>query len=347
MKRSNVATAVKMSVLVASLGIATATPDALAAKSKGKGKAGAKAAPAKEKAPPPANAEEIGKLKGTFTWGMNLDEVAKKIEIVIQESYAETLKKTAADPTANDRARKQMAKEIKDVKKGYVKFDGQTSGYDVSIIDQEFAHKTGESMLAAKENNATRYFFFSDGRLYKMFIAFDKQLVQDKSFDEFGELMQARFGKGKAVEVEFVRKEQKFKVLSHYEWKAASGDGLHLVDRSAFYDVYCLVVFNDKDEKRLAEIRKLHPKGEKREALVEAVVNADRGGEDANADIIDRITGQSHGKVSEAPADIAVPSTTTGLAPSAADVNRKESAPASAPPSAKRKTKSDTDGLEL
>src|SRR6185369_7643362 len=44
--------------------------------------------------------------------------------------------------------------------------------------------------------------FFVGDRLYKMFIAFDKEMLDGKGFKEFGALMQARFGKSKEIFVD-------------------------------------------------------------------------------------------------------------------------------------------------
>ena len=71
----------------------------------------------------------------------------------IEGTFAERLKKTATDPARQDRVRKEMRAEIDKAKSKLVKFDGQKSGYDVSIIDQEFLHNSGESMLVAKEDD--------------------------------------------------------------------------------------------------------------------------------------------------------------------------------------------------
>lgn len=334
-----------VSVLLAGSGLA------MAAKKK-PARAGAAAA---AKAPPTAKAEAIAALRGEFKWGMNLDEVATVIEKRLRASFEPRLKETASDPIRQERVRKQLREEVEGIKKSYVEFTGKTTGYDVSIVDQEFAHRVGESMLPAKEDKATRYFFFADGRLYKMFIAFDKERVGDKSFEEFGEIMQAQFGKAREVEVEITRKGETRKLLDYYEWRTDAGEGLRLVDRSGFYGVYCLVLYDRSVEDRLAaahaESRK---RGGGREALVEAVLASGRAESDVNADIIDQITGETHHKPGTAPTqDIVVPST-TGLAPSAAEVNAAgrsgrgdpgESGKAATP--SRRPGKADTSGLEL
>jgi hypothetical protein len=305
----------------------------------------------KSEAVPMASAEEVDKLKGAFKWNMTVDQVVKEVENRVRATYDAQLKETANDPTRQDQIRKRLRNELKDVKTRYATFegktDGKTSGYDVSIIDQEFAHKTGESMLVAKEDTSTRYFFFADDKLYKMFIAFDKQILQDKSFEEFGELMQGRFGKAKRMDVDVTRKGETTKKLDHFLWTSTSGDGLRLVDRSEFYDVYCLVVFDGAVAKRLDEARKIaHPKKDDKNALVEAVLNTSRTDADANADIIDRLTGKAPAQVGTAPADVVVPSR-SGVAPSPGEVNAGSSKPSGGGSSKPAGKPGKADGLEL
>lgn len=319
---------------------------ALAAKKK----APAKAASAKPAGPAPtASAEEIEKLKGDYKWGMSTDQVAAELTKRIEASYADKLKATVNDPTRQGSVRKMMAADIADLKKKYTKFDGQKTGYDVSIIDQEFAHKTNESMMTAKEENGTRYFFFADGKLYKMFVAFDKDILQGKSFAEFGQLMQGRFGKAKDVYVEEKSKAGVARKLDHFEWSSKAGDGLRLVDRSEFYDVFCLVVYDAGVARRLEDARKIaNPSYEKKDALVEAVINTKQSENDVNDDIVDRIVGKEAKRPGDERApDVVVPST-TGKAPTPAEVNRK--APASTSSGAgtsDRKAPPPKGGLEL
>jgi len=335
-----------ISFLVVGLFVVMAAGPAGAAKKK----AAKKAAPAAAKAPPPANAEAIATLKGEYKWGMNLEDVSKIVEKRLVAGYEPKLKASVNDPTRQDQIRKMMRADIKDITKSYVEFTGKSTGYDVSIVDQEFVHRAGESMLQAKEDNATRYLFFLNGSLYKMFVAFSKERVAGKSFEEFGEIMQAQFGKAREIEVEFTRKGETRKALDYYEWRAG-GDGLKLVDRSGFYGVYCLVVFNQADEATLAEAHaKKRRGGNSQDSLVEAVLNSKGGGADANENIIDQLTGETFKKPGEAPPpDVVVPSSAPG--PTAAAVNASgrsaRSADTTSAPAPKPATKANPMGLEL
>jgi hypothetical protein len=272
---------------------------AWAAAKAGKGKA----VPAKA---PLASTKEMEKLKGEFKWGMNLDEVAAVVQQRIEAAYADRIEKSNNDPNKQDRVRKEMRAEIVNIKKNYLAFEGQKSGYDVSIIDQEFAQGVNESLLLAKEESSTRYFFFAHDKLYKMFIAFDKEMLQGRGFSEFGAMMQGRFGKAREVFIEqkadpktdsktdSKTKAGPKKKLDHYVWGSKGGDALRLVDRSEFYDVYCLVLYDAETETRQAEARKAQDKGPaRRDPLVEAVTGAPVNDRDPNDNVIDTITGKT------------------------------------------------------
>lgn len=322
---------------------------AKAAKAAPKGKAQAKASE-----PPIASAKEIDKFKGDFKWGMGVEGVLTHVKDRIRKSYDERLEKTANDPSRQDRIRKEMRAELEGAKNKVIKFDGQKTGYDTSIIDQEFAHRTAESMVVFKEDNWDRYFFFRDEKLYKMFIAFDKAMFAGKSFEEFGGLMQAKFGKAKEVTIEEKTKAGVKVKLDHYVWGSKTGDALRLVDRSEFYDVFCLVVYEGKIASDLEAARKIaNPTYEKRDALVEAVTSGTVNDRDPNDNILDRITGTETKKPGDRgnEGNIVVPSVSGGRGPSAAEVNRRESAEEPAKAKSKDKANSnrpaETRGLEL
>jgi hypothetical protein len=297
-------------------------------------------APAKAAKGPAA---EFEKLKGNYKWGMTPDEIVAQVQENVRDTFDERLKKSVNDPTKQDRVRKEMAAEVEKVKTKVVKFDGQKTGYDVSIVDQEFLHGTGESMLVTKEETDTRYFFFANDRLYKMFIAFDKEMLQGKSFREFGQLMQHRFGKAKEVNVEEKTKAGVKVKLDHFVWGNKSGDMLRLVDRSEFYDVFCLVIYDGKVADKQDEIRKARKGGPKHDNLVEAVTTQSINDRDPNDNVLDQITGKEVLKPGERrAADIVVPSPTQPVkAPTPAEVNRKDPGEKAEKKSAGKKEKSD------
>jgi hypothetical protein len=300
---------------------------------------------------PTAAAKEVDKLKavrlgdpkaGVFKWQMSPEEVMGLVRDAIQKKYQPRIEGAAQDPGKQQRIRDEMEKELQTVKKSYTKFEGQKTGLDVSIVGPEFQQNTGEAVLVAKEDIWTRYFFFFENGLYKMFLAFNKDAIGGKTFQEFGKSMEAKYGHAKEV----YRDEKVMggikHILDHYEW-IAGGDKLRLIDRSEFYGVYCLVLADSGTQVRANEMRMVvNPYQPTGDALFEAVTAKDSNDRDANDNIIDRITGKEiHKPGDEAKHDdIVVPSVGGG--------SKKGASSSSPAPEAKSKKKSSpNDGLEL
>ncbi len=339
-------------VLALSLGVAAVGVSATS-QAKAKKKAGAEKAPA-------ANPKEVDKLKavrlgdpnaGTFKWGMKPEEVMASVRVAIEGKYEKRISDSAQDPGKQQRIRDEMAREINAVKKSFTKFDGQKSGWDVSIVGPEFEQGTSEAVLVTKDEAWTRYFFFFEDGLYKMFLAFNKDALAGKSFQEFGKSMEARYGAAKPVYRDDKTKGGIVHALDHFAWSAGS-DRLKLVDRSEFYGVYCLVLYDQATHERVFERRKVvNPGNVEKDELVEAVSTRGKEANDENDDIIDRVVGHETKKPgTEEHDDIIVPST-SGKAVSPAEVNAKSASSSSDGSSSKKKAskKSDNpmDGLEL
>jgi hypothetical protein len=189
--------------------------------------------------------------------------------------------------------RRQIKADKDQIAKSLVKFDGQNAAWATSIIDEEFLPNNSESMLVQREDKSKRYFFFSGESLYKMYIAFDKEVVQGKSFTQFGEMMQQKFGKAQPVYRDVaMHGGAKDKVLDAYQWRSAQGDGLRLVDRSRFYDVYCLVIYDQAVAERQAEIRKSRAASVPKGSFVDSVISDKPSERDENDNVVDRITGK-------------------------------------------------------
>jgi hypothetical protein len=334
----------------------TSAPAAAKGKARKTARGGGDDAPA-----PAASGAEVNKLKavslgdpkaGFFKWGMKPEEVMALVRVSVEKKYEPRIKQAAQDPGKQQRIRDELNREINAVKKSYAKFEGDKSNWDVSIVGSEFQRNTGEAMLVTKDDLWTRYFFFFEDGLYKMFLAFNKDAIEGKSFQDFGKSMEARYGRAKEVYRDEKMKGGVRHILDHYEW-AAGSDRLRLVDRSEFYGVYCLVLYEGNTHERLAERRKVvNSSGPEKDALVEAVTAKDDSGRDGNDNIIDRVTGHEVKKPGdeEKHADIVVPRPSKGGSP--ADVNTKT--PASSPEkdsssNKKKGKKSDNalDGLEL
>ncbi len=165
----------------------------------------AKAPPAPKKVPPPVvsgdHKKALAEKFAGFKFGMTKDEVLAVLQKQINERYEEKIKATT-DVAMQDRYRKEKKAELARTASTYVEFNGKPTGWDVSIVENEFAHNTGESLMDRWENeggkNQRRFFFFYNQKLWKMFISLDVSMIPEdkRNFETFKAAMEGQFGKG-------------------------------------------------------------------------------------------------------------------------------------------------------
>src|SRR5690606_4617941 len=152
------------------------------------------------------DARAIGELMGPFKFGRTPNQVTGVVGAKVKEKYADRIKETR-DVYAQDRLRRDERAEIKRIRDSLVEFKGEKTGWDVSIIDDQFAHDTDESMMVYWENDQAsgrdqrRFFFFHGGKLYKMFIAMNSAMLKgdQRKFEYFQTIMEQRYGDGTLV----------------------------------------------------------------------------------------------------------------------------------------------------
>lgn len=244
------------SALVMSVLLAFGASPALSAGAAKKKPAATKKATKKKPAPPPkkapapmVNAEQkkalVDKMAG-FKFGMTKDEILGVLQKQINERYEEKIKATT-DVAMQDRYRKEKKAELARTASTYVKFDGKSTGWDVSIIEGEFAHKTSEALMERWENdggkNNRRFFFFYNDRLWKMFISLDVSMIPEekRNFETFKGVMESQYGKG-AIDGGTI------------SWRAGEFDA-RAIDKLRDYGALGLVVEDPKVRNELVAVR--------------------------------------------------------------------------------------------
>jgi hypothetical protein len=267
--------------LAALLAVGALSTSVHAAPKKGKAKS---AAAAPKEAPQSA---EIDKSMGDLKWGTSRDDVMAKFTNGVREKYKPLIAK-ATGAIEEDKLRAQMRDELSRIRESLVEFDGHKTGWDVSFLKGEFTHNNGESMFVVTDENSQNYYFFMKGKLWKWYKAFNAAVFQGKSFDQFADAIQGRFGKASPREGELVAGTGKQRWL---EWQDADSR-LRAVDNNQFYGFYCLVFEGKETLSRLADLRTNKPEEKaKTNSMVEAVTTEEGGDTDDNKDVIDRITG--------------------------------------------------------
>ena len=269
MSRSGIRRIAAAALTLVGLATLLSVGDAAAAKKKKKTKA-ATSTPAAAK----INTKALGDLMGPYKFGMTQKDILGILSKQIADKYKDKIAGTS-DVYVQDKMRANRQAELDRIKNSYIEFKGQKSGWDVSIIDDQFAHNTGESMMVYWENQAgsdqRRFFFFHEARLYKMFVALNSSNLKDeqRNFAFFKGLMEARYGKGT------VRMEKDIDGVAKpiaIEWRSSTHHVLAL-DKLSFYGAFCLMVADSGEEKVLVGMRESQG-GKKKEpdAVMKAVM---------------------------------------------------------------------------
>lgn len=235
-------------------------------------KAAPRKAVAKKKAAPPLSAahkKALAELYGGFKFGMSKDDVVAVLQKQIDERYEDKIKATT-DITLQDRLRRDKKAEVARAASTYVAFDGHRTGWDVSIIENEFAHGTGESMMERWENEAgknnRRFFFFKDGKLWKMFVSLDVSVLPEdkKNFAMLEQYMEAKYGPGD-IDVE----------NGVITWHAGEFEA-RAVDRLKDYDAIGIAIEDPKVRTEVLAERAQHaPPKKETPAVIKAVLDVD------------------------------------------------------------------------
>ncbi|MDB4988803.1 MAG: hypothetical protein JWN04_3981 [Myxococcaceae bacterium] len=242
---------------------------------------------------------EIAKTMGELKWGTSRDEVFQHFSEAIKAKYKPLLAK-AGGALEEDKLRAKMKEELAKLKASEVEFSGKKTGWDVSFLKGEFTQHNGESLFVVSDSSSENYYFFIQNKLWKWYKAFKAEAFAGKSFDQFAEAIQERFGPSQKREGDATHGGGK---QSWLEWQDAT-TRLRAIDNSHFYGFYCLV-FEDKETlRKLPQLRtnKVADK-EKGNSLVDSVTSdeANNGASDSNPDVMDRITGKMRHRQEAAP----------------------------------------------
>ncbi|HEY4238915.1 MAG TPA: hypothetical protein VGM88_03835 [Kofleriaceae bacterium] len=253
-----------------------ASPASISAWAAGGKKTPAKAAPAKapvKKPPPPVSAEHkkaLGELLGGFKFGMTKDEVIAVYSKKLEESYADKRKQTT-DVAEQDRLSKDKRAELAQLQASYVEFGPKPSPWDVSIIEDEAAHNTEESMLERWENqggkNQRRFFFFYQGKLWKMIVSLDVSILPEdkKTFATFAAVMNSQYGEG---DLDFD--------AGRITWRTDDFE-VRAMDKLKTYDALAIAIEDPKVRKDvLAEREVKAPPKHETNAVIKAVIDPDQ-----------------------------------------------------------------------
>ncbi len=224
---------------------------------------------------------------GEIEWGDSKDEVLDKIK----DQMLDELRKRddlRRDRVAMQRARKRVIDKHRDVAESYEKLD-DNSGYEVSVIANEFNKNNGESMLRVKDRVASRYYFFVDGGFYKFVVAYNQDYLKDVGFESFIVQTAKKYGRPDDTAYGDIGGEEELKVARWMDKDTV----LRVENKKEFFGTFKMVFADRNVLERMNAIEKTLTAESSGDEGISSEVEGLKDGpvEDQNANVVDGLVG--------------------------------------------------------
>lgn len=242
----------------------------------------------KSSGPIPFSDAIADQMKG-IPWGMHYKAVMAGFKKRITQAYDEEIK-ASVDALDEHKIREKMTKEINKLEKSYVEFNGQRTGYEGAVLEKEFTHNNGESLLVWDAGKFVEYLFFFNGRFWKRVRTFRKEKLNIENFESYVATLTQAFGQGKELR-------NGSGELEKVMWQ---NDDTYMTaqDQSGFYGVFSLTFAAKVTEDNLAKLRTAEGRNDGSvDNSVSSMVNEVTSGSlaDDNAAVVDSYTGVNEG----------------------------------------------------
>ncbi|MCK6569538.1 hypothetical protein L6V77_00320 [Myxococcota bacterium] len=236
----------------------------------------------------------ISHVLGFLDWGATPQDVLNTLKKEVDARYAEMMREVR-DPMEIDRALRRKGTEFAAIEKTLVQFSGQRTGYESSLIAQDFVPDNEESMIRVDDRDAQRYYFFKNDRLWKVLVAYSSSVSRSMSFADFVKQVQDKYGRPAGVDWATPKGGAK-------AMRAASWDDpitrLVVEDRTEFFGTYCMKFLDRAVGVPLEEERAKRAEGRPgvvSDASVDAALLEITSGPTSGDDsVVDRLTGREH-----------------------------------------------------
>jgi hypothetical protein len=194
------------------------------------------------------------------------------------------------DQVVKESLRRRKLGEYQAIEKSFKRLSGERTGYEVSVITGEFSANNGESLLVVREENAQKYYLFSDGKLWKIIVAYNSEYIQGIGFDAFVEAVIRKYGKPDGTEFDA---DSGGEGLLRAVWRD-EGTELRLENKSDFFNTFTMVYADRVVSERLAKIREAFGDKEEtktprvRASILDIQEESDFGADD---DVVDSLIG--------------------------------------------------------
>ncbi len=240
-----------------------------------------------------AKRKKISEVLENLSWGAGSQKLLLQIKEKIDTRYEERIEK-AGGALQVDRILREKRRAFAAVKQTHTRFVGQQTGYESSIISDDFETNNGESVIQVDEGGEQRYYFFKDDLLWKILIAYSARMSRSKPFPQLLKEKQKIYGRYKRSESYPPSADKEGIRAAIWEDEKSL---MRLEDRSAFYDVYVAIFVDKKERVALEQSHKKEAGNEEPDAEMDSLMNDILGGnieDDQNESVVDQLTGVQH-----------------------------------------------------
>lgn len=130
---------------------------------------------------------------GGLSWGATMEEVLEVKREEILDAYRTEIA-GLRDPIQIDRLRRVADESFDAIENSVRHFDGDRTGYEVSVIQDEVRAGAGQSMLSVRAEWSTEYYIFHQDGLAKLVVTYDQASMNFLGFEAFVERLEGVFG---------------------------------------------------------------------------------------------------------------------------------------------------------
>lgn len=238
--------------------------------------------------------EGISHVLGFLDWGASSQDVIAALKKEVDAKHADLMRELR-DPMEIDKALRRKAAEFAAIEKTLVQFSGQRTGYESSLIGGDFLPDNEEAMIRVDDQDAQRYYFFKNDRLWKVLVAYSSSVSRSTPFTDFVKQVQDKYGR--AIAAEWSNPKAGAKAIISSSWEDPI-TRLVVEDRSEFFGTYCMK-FLDKAVGVPLEDERLKRSPNRARVETDASVDAalteiTSGGNGSDDSVVDRLTGTEH-----------------------------------------------------
>ena len=246
--------------------------------------------PSEARRPRPKPKVNITKALKELKWDMSHSAVIKFIEKGVSKQYEQAVKDAKDDLRIDELRRKEKAEKAS-IKAGYVRFTGQRTGYEVSVLKDDFAHNNSETMLRYDEGGIQRYYFFRYDKLWKVMVVYPAS--DSEGFKQL--VSQVKGAYGRPAKMNWETPYGGARRMVEAIWQ---DDQTQMVieDKSAFYSRYVMRFISLSAGREIKEIheQKKAVKEQNRSGSASSIGVDIFADEEATDDVVDQITGTKH-----------------------------------------------------